>query len=270
MVQIRQMTESDVALGMRLKTQAGWNQLPADWRRFIAMEPAGCFVASVDGRDLGTATTCDFNGIAWIAMVLVDEISRGQGVGKALLNHALQHLDAVGCDSIRLDATSLGRPLYEKLGFVAQFEIIRFAGEPIGSTFLNSPSETDDESLFAIDRDVMHTDRRKLLARLFDEHRNNLRTLGDAFLTSRPGESAIQIGPCVGGAESGASLLRDAMARHAGRRVYIDVPAENAQAVAIVRDAGLTEQRKLTRMTRGRAILEDIPRLWASSGPEKG
>jgi hypothetical protein len=27
------MTAADIAFGMRLKEQAGWNQVPADWRR---------------------------------------------------------------------------------------------------------------------------------------------------------------------------------------------------------------------------------------------
>ena len=43
---IRLMTEQDIPLGMRLKTQAGWNQALEDWRRFLAMQPEGWTIRS--------------------------------------------------------------------------------------------------------------------------------------------------------------------------------------------------------------------------------
>ncbi len=140
---IREMTADDIPLGMRLKTQAGWNQLPTDWRRFIELEPTGCFVAQLDGQDVGTVTTCVFDDIAWLAMMLVDDNFRGQGIGKALMNHALAYLDGRGVMSVRLDATPLGQPLYEKLGFVAQFQMVRFAGEIAGRQ-TPSPYQVED------------------------------------------------------------------------------------------------------------------------------
>ena len=72
MIRVRGMTVDDVPLGMRLKGQAGWNQIEADWRRFLALEPDGCFVAELDGKPVATTTTCVFDSVAWIAMVLVD------------------------------------------------------------------------------------------------------------------------------------------------------------------------------------------------------
>src|SRR5439155_20889733 len=123
MIRVRRMTAPDVSLGMRLKEQAGWNQTEADWRRCLDLEPDGCFVAEFDAVAVGTTTTCIFGTVAWIAMVLVDSAMRGRGVGKALMNRALEYLDASGVRSVRLDATPLGQPLYEKLGFVEQFQL---------------------------------------------------------------------------------------------------------------------------------------------------
>ena len=40
-IAIRQMLPADVELGMRLKTEAGWNQVEANWLRAIALEPEG-------------------------------------------------------------------------------------------------------------------------------------------------------------------------------------------------------------------------------------
>ena len=83
------MTAADVPLGLRLREQAGWNQTEADWRRFLDLQPDGCFVAELDGAAVGTTTTCVFGRVAWVGMVLVAEPARGRGVGAALLGAAL-------------------------------------------------------------------------------------------------------------------------------------------------------------------------------------
>ena len=112
------MTIDDLGLGMKLSGQAGWNQTQADWRRFIELEPEGCFVGELNGHSVGTTTTCIFRKTAWIAMVLVDVNARGKGVGTTLLKHSIDYLEGRQVKTIRLDATSLGQPIYEKLGFV--------------------------------------------------------------------------------------------------------------------------------------------------------
>src|SRR5438094_415209 len=94
----------DIPLGMRLKQQAEWNQTEADWRRFLDLEPEGCFVAVLDGESVATVTTCVFGAIGWIAMMLVDVRVRGRGIASALMRHALEYLDGRGVRTVRLDA----------------------------------------------------------------------------------------------------------------------------------------------------------------------
>jgi hypothetical protein len=65
-------------------------------------------------------------------------------------------------------------------------------------------------------------------------------------------------------------LLADAWRRHAGQRVFVDVPVDNGPAVAAVGAAGLVSQRPLYRMCRGPRPYERIEQLWVSFGPEKG
>src|SRR5439155_11821304 len=60
MIHIRLMTQTDLPLGMRLKTANGWNQTEADWRRYLDLQPDGCFVAMLDGTPVGTLTSCIF------------------------------------------------------------------------------------------------------------------------------------------------------------------------------------------------------------------
>ena len=260
---IRQMTTFDIPLGMRLKSQAGWNQLPGDWQRLIEMEPTGCFVAQLNEQDVGTLTTTVFGDIAWIAMMLVDENFRGQGIGKALMNHALAYLDHHKVRSVRLDATPQGQPLYEKLGFEAQFEIARYAGTPAAGE-ITPAHPVDLDKIIALDQEVTCTQRARLLRKLFNEFPSEVRTWENgSYITARPGETAVQIGPCIADSSCGQQLLQDALARHAGQLVFVDVPAVHTIA-------NLSPQRSLMRMTRGKIIQEDTSRLWASSGPEKG
>jgi GNAT superfamily N-acetyltransferase len=126
-MRLRLMTEADIPAGMRLKEIAGWNQTEEDWRRFLRGSPGGCFVAETNGKVCGTATTIPYeNRFAWIGMVLVDPEYRSRGFGTQLLRRAIEYLDDLRIPTMKLDATPQGKPIYEKLGFVPEYEIERW------------------------------------------------------------------------------------------------------------------------------------------------
>ena len=279
MLNIRGMTISDIPTGLRLKEQAGWNQLEADWRRLLELGSDGGFLAEWDGAPVGTVMTCRFGPVAWVAMMLVDEAYRRRGIGRALMVRALEGLDSGGIRSVRLDATPRGRPLYESLGFVEESTLHRYRGTlPTANDAAPLPEVRPGSSLdgvIALDREATGTDRGRLLRRLADEHPESLRVVGssgevDGFLIARPGSSAWQIGPCIAGDRAGPTLLADARSRYAGRAVLLDVPLENGTASGLVGSWGLKVERPLFRMGRGPRVVEDPGRIWAGSGPEKG
>lgn len=275
------MTAADIPLGQRLVTQAQWNQVPGDWERMLAMQPEGCFVAEVDGTAVGTTVACLFEQIAWVAMVLVNESWRGQGIGTALVEHALNFCDAAGVCSVRLDATELGRPIYERLGFETQYALTRFAGRlPPAHVFevaarVSAAQPADYPRLMALDRKVTNTDRSKFLGRLFAESPANVRWMQQdqhvlGWMTVRRGRQAWQLGPCLAEAHAGEVLLKDAAARLGGESVYFDSPLENSQAIRWANSVGLSATRHFVRMYRGKPVNDHVIRLWASSGPELG
>jgi ribosomal protein S18 acetylase RimI-like enzyme len=278
MLDICIMNAADIRLGMRLKEHAGWNQTEADWQRYLELQPDGCFVASLDGEAVGTLTTCVFGPVAWIAMVLVDVRYRRRGIGEALMRHALEFLDHQGVRTIRLDATALGQPLYEKLGFAVEYTLHRYEGVllPADRPTGVEPALPDHlAEVLALDRTITQTDRRKLLLRLASEFPETLRVVCEAgrvegFGAARPGARALQIGPCLAPEKAGRQLLEDARKQYFGRLVFMDVPVGNYAAVAGVEEAGLAVQRRLVRMCRGPALVEQVRALWASSGPEMG
>jgi len=276
--QIRLMTYADLPLGMRLKTANGWNQTEADWRRCLDLQPDGCFVATIDGAPVGTLTTCLFGSVAWIAMVLVDSKFRGRGIGTSLMHHALEFLKRQGVVTIRLDATPLGQPLYEKLGFVGDHALHRYEGVLPASDQLPEVEPllpADLSEVLRLDRLATKTDRRKLLLRLANEFPKSLHTYRgqseiEGFCGARPGALAHQIGPCIGSEAAGLRLLDHAQHQFGGERVFIDVPDQHEAAVRWTKAAGLTAQRRLLRMTRGPKLNERIAEFWVSSGPEMG
>ena len=278
MIEIRPMAAADVPLGLRLCRQAGWNQIESDWRRFLSMQPQGCFVAEMDSVPVATTVTCLFGPVAWIAMVLVEVTARRQGVATSLLKHALEFLDSQGVESVRLDATAAGQPVYEKLGFGPEYRLTRCEGTapPASTPSLTIAATTSLLSqIVGFDRRVTGTHREKMLVQLFEESPGDMRVLCregqlEGFVTVRRGANATQIGPCIATRDAGPLLLSDAFARWSGRRVFIDIPRDNPGAMRLVETIGLTTQRHFMRMCRGRRITDDPQAIWASSGPEKG
>ncbi len=272
------MTVADLPLGLKLTRQAGWNQIESDWRRFMDMQPQGCFIAELDGVPVATTVTCIFGPVAWIAMVLVEVTARRKGVATSLLKHALDFLDSHGVRTVRLDATAAGRPVYEKLGFTAEYALTRYEGTAPAAE-AQPDIATADASLFtgivALDCRMTGTRREKMLLRLFEESPDAVRVLCRAgrvegFVTTRRGANASHIGPCIAAGDAGAPLLKDALARCAGGSVFIDVPRDNTGALEVVETSGLKAQRHFTRMSRGDRIIDCPQAIWAGSGPEKG
>jgi GNAT superfamily N-acetyltransferase len=279
MLHIREMTTEDIPFGMRLKADAGWNQLEADWLRFLALRPGGSFVALWHDQPVGTVTTCMFDDVGWIGMMLVDVRYRGQGIGRGLIERALQSLELSGVKSVRLDATAMGRPLYQKLGFQDQYLVLRYGGQAkeCGEQVRAVPAEPMlVDGILRLDRQAVGVDRSALVRRLLEEQpQAGCAVVGDqemaGYVCSRPGACARQVGPCIArDPQVGRGLLYEIFRRFPHEPVYVDVPAENLAAVEAAESAGLRPLRELTRMCRGEDNRERIEWLWASSGPEKG
>ena len=277
-IHIRVMKIEERELGLRLSRQARWNQTEAEWLRFMHFEPDGCFVAELDGYAVGTTTTCVLGSVAWIAMVLVDVNARGRGIGTRLLRYALDYLEDRRVLTIRLDATPAGRPVYEKLGFMAEYELARYEGmasQHPASQIVTELAPAAYPDIVEFDKKETGTDRGKMLVRLFGEFPQGLRIVRrqntvEGYVTFRPGANAIQVGPCVAVTDAGPPLLSDALSRCRSKMVFMDVPKGNVDAVRFVEAAGLRVQRCFTRMYYGERVNENIMALWASSGPEKG
>ena len=279
MISIRTMTLGDVPAGMYLKNQAGWNQTETDWKRFIELQPDGCFVGELDGKAVATTSICVLDTVGWIGMVIVDEPLRRRGIGTGLVEHCLQYLDERSVQTARLDSTPAGRCIYEKLGFTVDYEIVRMEGTAAPQKVNPSVVPVGQDRLKTVclfDQEARGMNRHRLIENLYAQSPQNMHAVfpngGVAgYLMHREGMVATQIGPSVALADDvGLDLADAALTQCAGQRIFMDIPVDNAPAIRWAQSRGLSVQRPLVRMHRGRPVNDDPKRQWASSGPEKG
>jgi GNAT superfamily N-acetyltransferase len=288
-MRLRTMTKTDIPAGLRLNELAGWNQTAADWHRFLAASPEGCFVVEIDGQVRGTTTTIVFEDrFAWVAMVLVDPEYRGRGAGTRLLERAIAYLDDRKVSTIKLDATPQGLPIYQKLGFVAEYEIARWmlrrspdeAVETIHTArgpLVQSLTEENWDSICKADREVFGADRSLLLRSFQDEAPDftaaiwNDSTL-DGYAFGRRGSFADHFGPAMAKDAGTTSKLLEGFLTRAHRETLIaDCLQTNRVIGDLLKSYGFAYSRPLTRMDRGPNAYAGQPELiCAIAGPEFG
>lgn len=268
---IRVMQESDLVAADRIRESAGWNQMPADWQRVLQYQPQGCFVAERDGKLVGTVTTTSFgSALAWIGMMLVDAGHRRQGIGTALMKHALDYLNRAGVECIRLDATPAGRPVYERLGFQAEWDFQRWCGLGLNSAGPASVASFDlTAEALRLDQAAFGVCRRHWLELVAQD--STVISLNHGFGMIRPGRSAAYLGPLTAAnPDTAAAILRELLQKAAGD-IYWDIPSPNSAAVDLAREMGFEPVRDLTRMWTGRRIVRPDLRLqFALTDPGTG
>jgi len=277
------MTEADIEFGMKLKGAAGWNQLPADWKRLIRLEPEGCFVLQSDGVPVGTVTTTLYEKrLAWIGMVLVSPDQRRKGYGTDLLKAAMEYCKAQRVEVIKLDATPLGKRLYDTLGYLDEYKLKRVQGQGSHQTFENVRRMRAVDLWEVVQADIgfFGVSRQRLLESLFEEnpslsfiaHRPGSSEIV-GYLFARPGQMAFQIGPWIATEPSAAEqLLKAALNTLAGQALFLDVLQQvNPHAEAMVTKYGFSKQREFIRMFHGQNLFPGTPaEIYAICGVEKG
>lgn len=266
----RPLTAADVSSADGIRAEIGWNQTAADWQRLRQLNPQGVFLAELANRPVGTVTTTTYGtALGWIGMLLVHPHYRRQGIGTALLHHAIRALQQRGVGCIGLDATPAGKRLYDKEGFHALWDLARWQIDDSShfrvegnSTKGNFLVETIPTPLWAqviaLDRETIGVERPHLLRELAqqsDRVATALDTNGQVtgFGMVRPGTHAYMLGPLAAvDRQTAAGLLAALCGDTSDTPIFWDIPQPNTAAIRLAETAGFVRQRPLTRMLLGR------------------
>ena len=101
-------------------------ELAPEFVELTASDEAACFLAFVDRLPVGFARCqlrhdyvegCETSPVGFLEGIYVDDGHRHAGIAKALLQHACAIAKEMGCAYATLQASPMGQPVYENLGF---------------------------------------------------------------------------------------------------------------------------------------------------------
>jgi len=268
--QLRRLRVEDIPSALELSAQAGWNQTANDWQMLIDLAPDTCLGIELDGELAATTTLlCYGTKLAWVGMVLTKIKFRGRGLARRLLSEALKLAGQMNIETVKLDATDQGMPLYEKLGFRSEQPVERWTRRGKGNSIeLASKVDSLSSELLSADQGAFVADRSKFLKKL--AYRNSVLVDTNSFLLARSGREMAYLGPCVSESADAARSLIEKCTQNTTSSIAWDLLKLNRDSEAIAKDLGFTPQRCLTRMFRGRELRGREESIYALGGFEFG
>ena len=278
---VRRLRERDIDRAIQLTDLERWGYTRADFLRLLALAPKGCFAAERDGRVVGVLSTTAYGPVAYLGVVIVDPALRGQGVGEALMHAALEHLDAVGVETVVLHAYLNVIPFYERFGFRRDWENVRWEGGRVGPgpTSGHPVRSADLDPISELDETFFGSSRWALLERLVSE-------FPGAFLVARTGGTILgyivgnasgdscEVGPWVARPDregTAGELLRALQAAVDAETFAFSAPGPNASVHDHAKSMGYHEVFRTLRMFRGEDPFRGRPEgIWGFAGLEKG
>ena len=259
------MTDGDFAEAVALTDTMDWGLSEDDFGFMNLMEPKGCFVAVSRGEVIGLITTISFGRVGWVGNVIVQSARRGEGMGKALVEKALDYLEKRGVTTTGLYAYQNVIHFYEQFGFIRDKDFVWLICPE--ATWKGTPHrplpQSRFEDLLKLDEEFFGASRRRLLRPIFEASPRLCRGIlmnGRlvAYVMGSRGASA-EIGPwaCLPGHEKESLALMQSLADEVkGLEVFVGAPAWKKEAVDFLLGIGFEKSFVVTRMYRGPPILE--------------
>ncbi|MBW3613250.1 MAG: GNAT family N-acetyltransferase [Chloroflexi bacterium] len=260
---MRDATPDDVPAIGALRESVGWGVNEWALRIVIGQPFARCLVVESEDGIAGVGSGVVYGSLGFIGNMIVADAHRRRGIGSAILAAVTAYLEAAGCRRLELNATSEGRPLYERHGFAS---IGRSATTQLRRDLplRRDPSVTLRSAdgvgeIAAYDRPRFGGDRHGLLALLHDDPATVLVTadrsgemVGYACLRT----DAPRIGPLLADEPSVAEmLLAEAFDRLPDvSELRVNLPPNNRPGSAWLRRLGVPIEPWDGRMARGEDV----------------
>lgn len=300
MVVVRALREADVAAvdPLLMAAYGSPKSFAPRLRRLLEIEPEGWLLAEEGGRPLGTGGLVVFGSSAYVGLVATEPSAQGRGVATRVMRRLLGLAEERGCARVLLDASAAGRPLYEKLGFVADDGIGLWQRpalpRPLPGTANPSSGWSDEPRILSLadevrteggagrkERSASPALPEELLAfdgRCWGERRDRALELfagadpARCFLARGPegrlqGYGLLQaeagvVGPLLAlHKEAAAALLARLLAAADPGELVAYIPAANEAGARLFGAAGFALQRSLTHMRLGPPLDAERRRL---------
>jgi GNAT superfamily N-acetyltransferase len=262
------MDPDDVEAAIVAVRDGGWGDRRQSLEFYVGRSDIHPFVAESDGVIVGTAIATQNGSVGWVGLVFVAPAWRGRGLGGQLTRAALDKLDELGCRSIALAATELGRPIYDRLGFRVDGGYVVLSGptrpEVPTDRRVRQLLPSDVTAVCDMDRLATGEDRSHLIRALsaggwvIDDGRA---VRGYALRTP------WGLGPAIAeDVADGALLLEVLRGQPRTSEMLMTVAANSEPAIEHLRAAGFVEQRRLPRMVLGEPVVWRPSWVWAIFG----
>lgn len=226
------MNETHLDAAFALTQRLKWPHRRADWQQALLLGEG--IVAQENGEVIGTILCWRWGrDYSTLGLVIVDDAQQGRGIGRQLMQMGM---DKLAGSNIRLHATEAGKPLYEKLGFVAtgnieqhQYRELPPVSAPVCAPGqrLRAAAPQDAALLTALDRQTLGQHRPLLIANLLDSAERFLvleeNGAPAGFACLRRFGHGYAIGPVVArNAQSAKVLIGELLGGVSGQFVRID------------------------------------------------
>ena len=220
--------------------------------------------ATARGRLVGGACTASFGATGWIGALGVLPRFRRHGTGELLTRACVEWLEERGAQTSLLYATDMGRRVYERCGFVAEYVARAWRGTPPGTVTEGTVRRlrpSDREAILALDRATTGEDRSPVLDVLPALLGLGIER-GDGSLAAFALNTPWGAGPAVvaDGEESGLAMLRALVVEP--QPVTVTVPDDNPAAQRVLARWGFQIVNTAVRMRHGPPVGHDPTRMF--------
>ncbi|MCK1346752.1 MULTISPECIES: GNAT family N-acetyltransferase [unclassified Bradyrhizobium] len=258
-LEIRNLRPEEIAIAVDWAAAEGWNPGHSDAACFAIPDAKGFFVGEIHGEPVATVSCVNYDDrFAFLGFYIVRSGFRDRGHGLRMWNAAIAH---AGARVIGLDGVVAQQDNYRKSGFQLAHANVRYGG------FVAAPSrppadvvaldtiplalvEADDATVFPAPRSAF------LRAWIGTSGHVGRALLRDGKLAAwgviRPCRIGRKIGPLVADDRAAADAIVQALLESAnGGEIFLDVPAVNREAIALVESLGLKPVFETARMYTG-------------------
>jgi len=275
---VRPMRPGELELVLEWARQEGWNPGLDDSLAFHDADPSGFFVGAIGEVPVGSISVVKYgDSFAFLGLYIVHPDFRGKGYGKAIWNAGMASAEG---STIGLDGVEAQQPSYRKAGFEPAYKTIRFGGiakpAPQSPQLAQAVSDKTD-GIARYDSSIFPASRPEFISAWCTSRKGRksavVRKSGKirGYGTIRRCYEGYKIGPLFAAdADTAAALVAQLVTEANGARIFIDVPADNAEAIALAEAIGLEPVLETMRMYRGQAPVIPLKNVYGVTTLELG